>query len=173
MVSRYGIVAKLLHWLIAPLLPGMIAVGSYMTTLSDENPLYFRLLDLHQTTGLLIFTLFFIRIAWRVITPYPKLPEQLSEWERMTARIVHAALLLALAIIPVFGYLFATALGDGIPVYGLFEIPGLVELNKAQADRVINVHMILAYAAGALIALHVLAAIKHRLMDRRAVLKRM
>lgn len=76
-----------------------------------------------------------------------------------------------MAIIPVFGYLFATAQGGGIPMYGLFEIPALVELNKARAEWVINVHMILAYETGALITLHVLAALKHHFQGRSDVLK--
>ena len=171
--TQYGIVAKSLHWLIAPLMLGLIAIGSYMTTLSDENPLFFRLLDLHQTIGLSVFCLFFVKVAWRLVTPYPEQLATLARWESLLARIVHGMLMLAMVVIPIFGYLFATALGDEISIYDVFEIPSLMELNKAQSELVITIHVVLAYSIGVLIALHILAALKHHFVDKNEILRRM
>jgi len=171
--TRYGIVSKLLHWLIAPLILSLIAIGSYMTTLSDENPLYFRLLDLHQAIGLSVFCLFFVKVAWSLVTPNPGQLPTLAGWESLLARIVHGVLLFAMAAIPVFGYLFATGLGDEISIYDVFEIPSLTELNKAESEQVITIHVALAYGIGALIALHILAVVKHHVVDKNEILRRM
>lgn len=170
--SQYGVVTKLLHGFVAPLLPAMIIVGYYMTTLSDQNPLYFRLLDLHEAVGLLLFCLFFIKVAWRMISPNPGLATVSSRVERRLAYGVHFLLLAAMAVLPSLGYLFAVSQGDPISVYGLFEIPSLLELGKAEADSVINLHALLAYGVGALIVVHISAALKHHFIDKTDSLSR-
>jgi cytochrome b561 len=170
--GQYGVVSKLLHGVIALLMPVMISVGYYMTTLSDQDPLYFRLLDLHQTTGLFLFCLFLIKFTWRFISPNPALPVSLSSGERRLASGVHFVLVAALLVLPLLGYLFAVSQGDGVPVYGLFEVPSLVELDKAGADAVIDLHAILAYGVGALIVVHISAALKHHFIDKTDSLAR-
>jgi len=171
--SRYGVVSKWLHWANAVLMLPMIGVGYYMTTLSDEDPLYFRLLDLHQVVGILIFCLFVLKGAWRFASPNPDLSLVSQGAQLWLARVVHAALFLSMAVIPVLGYLFATAQGDGIPVFDLFEIPGFMELKKAEADFVIDLHAVLAYSVAVLIMLHIYAAWKHRFIDKSAAVNRM
>jgi len=163
--SQYGVVSKLLHWLNALLMPPMIIIGYYQTTLSDENPLYFRLLDLHQATGLFILCLFMIKLAWRTISPNPDLSTVSSGLALRLAYSVHILLFSAMAGLPVLGYLFATAQGDGIPFFGLFEIPGLIELDKTTAENVIALHAVLAYSIAVLIILHIAAALKHHYID--------
>ena len=171
--SQYGTVSKLVHWSTAALMLPTIIVGYYMTTLSDEDPLYFRLLDLHQVVGMLIFCLFVFKGVWRLASPGPDLSLVSRGIELRLARIVHAILFLSMAVIPIAGYLFATAQGDGVPVYDLFEIPALLALNKAQADMVIDLHAILAYTIAVLILVHISAAVKHRFVDRSAPAGRM
>lgn len=171
--SQYGTVSKLLHWSNAVLMLPTIAAGYYMTTLSDEDPLYFRLLDLHQVVGVLIFCLFVIKGIWRIADSNPDLSLVSQGVELWLARIVHLILFLSMAMIPVLGYLFATAQGDGVPVYDLFEIPALMDLNKAQADLVIDLHAVLAYTVAVLILLHIFAAMKHRFIDKSALASRM
>jgi cytochrome b561 len=112
-------------------------------------------------------------VAWRLVTPNPEQLPTLTRWESLLARMVHGVLLLAMAVIPVFGYLFATALGDEISIYDVFEIPSLMELNKAQSELVITIHVVLAYSIGVLIALHILATLKHHFVDKNEVLRRM
>lgn len=171
--SHYGAVSKFLHWSNAVLMMPTIIVGYYMTTLSDEDPLYFRLLDLHQVVGILIFCLFILKCAWRLITPNPDLSLVSRGVQLWLAHIVHVTLFLSMAVIPMLGYLFATAQGDGVPVYDLFEIPGLIELNKTKADMVIDLHALLAYSIAVLILLHIYAALKHRFNDSIPVNRRM
>lgn len=171
--SHYGAVSKLLHWSNALLMLPMIVVGYYMTTLSDEDPLYFRMLDLHQAVGILIFCLFVLKSVWRFISPNPDLSLVSRGLELWLARIVHVILFLSMAVIPLCGYLFATAQGDGVPIFGLFELPGLMELNKTGAEAVIDLHAVLAYTVVGLILLHIYAAWKHRFSDKTAAAGRM
>ena len=41
----YGLISKILHWLIALIMISLIAIAWYMVRLSDEDVLYWRLLD--------------------------------------------------------------------------------------------------------------------------------
>ncbi len=171
--SQYGIVNQSLHWLLFLAVSVQIPIGAYVTTLSNEDILYYRLLDIHQPLGLLIFCLIIFKIIWRCYSHNPALLASIPAWQRWSAHIVHSLLLLALGIAPVLGYLFATARGDGIPILNLGEIPALIELNKQQAERVIAWHQILAYGIAVLALFHILAVLKHQLIDRDTTLKRM
>jgi cytochrome b561 len=77
-----------------------------------------------------------------------------------------------MAVLPLLGYLFAVSQGDPISVYGLFEIPSLVELDKSGADAVIDAHAFLAYGVAVLVVVHISAALKHHFIDNTDSLTR-
>ncbi len=165
--------SKLLHWLIATLMLCLIPLGWYMTGLSNEDPMYYRALDLHQTLGLGMLVFFIAKVAWLVISPSPLLVGTHTKWEHRTAWAVHSLLYTAMFLLPITGYLFSTSQGDPVSIYDLFEIPGVTELSKESADLVITLHMYIAYSGATLIVIHILAAIKHHFIDKDETLIRM
>ena len=171
--TRYGVVAKLLHWAIAAAMIALIAIGWYMVGLSNESIWYYRALDFHQTLGLCVLSLFVVKVIWLFASPNPSFVSSLQPWQRYAATSVHALFVIAIGLIPVSGYLFATSLGDPIPVYNVFEIPGIVRLSKSVSDWVIDFHAYYAYTCAGLIILHSLAALKHHFVDKDNTLKRM
>ena len=170
---RFGPVAKLLHWLIAALMLSLIPTGWYMVGLSDEDIWYYRFLDLHQAMGLSVFALFVVKIIWMLISPNPKPLNSLPTWERRSARVVHTLLIALMAVIPTLGYLFAAGQGDPIDLYGIIEIPGVIELTKSEGELIIDLHAYFAYGCAVLIAIHILAALKHHFIDKNNALARM
>ena len=144
-----------------------------MATLSDEDPLYFRLLDLHQAVGLILLTLFFIRLGWGLVTTYPIQLASLSGWERRLATMVHKIMLLILVLNPLSGYLFVTAQGDEVNIYDVFEIPAVMTLTQTVADWVMVLHMGVAYVMTVIVGLHTAAAFKHEWIDKYPVVRRM
>jgi len=169
----YGSISKLLHWLTAVLVIALLIIGSYMVGLSDEDIWYYRSLDLHQITGIVVWLLMWLTLLWRLITPPPQTLLTVGTWINRLRWLVHNLLKLMILIQPVLGYLFATSWGDPIEVYELFEIPALTEFSKRTSELIIDAHAYLAYSIAALITLHVLATLKHHFIDRDAVLKRM
>ena len=170
---HYGVFSKSLHWLIALAMIILIAVGWIMVGLSNESIWYYRALDFHQALGLAVLILFVVKIIWLWVTPNPEFIPTIAPWRRYAAHIVHTLFIVAMVLIPVSGYLFATSLGDPIPVYNLFEIPGVITLSKQMSKWVIDFHAYYAYTCAGLIVLHSLAVLQHHFVDKDDTLRRM
>ncbi|MFY9721112.1 MAG: cytochrome b/b6 domain-containing protein, partial [Azonexus sp.] len=65
MTNRYTTTAKGLHWLMAILLFGMLALGFYMHDL-PLSPQKLQLYSWHKWAGVSAFLLVLVRLAWRV-----------------------------------------------------------------------------------------------------------
>ena len=79
--ERWGSVSIGLHWTIAALvLVAQVPAGITMVAVGPgalQNVLY----NVHKTTGLVIFVLAVIRLAWRSGQPVPALPADLPGWQ--------------------------------------------------------------------------------------------
>lgn len=170
--ESYGLVTRSLHAVIAVLVLGLIPVGWYMSGLSDEEPAYWRLLELHETLGLGVLMLAVARMIWLAVSPAPALSPALAAWERNAARLAHTFFRVALAVIPVIGFLCVASDGESVKLYELVEIPPVGQFDKGVRDVLFDLHAYLAYGCAALIAVHVLAALKHHFLDRSASLRR-
>ncbi|MES9934700.1 MAG: cytochrome b/b6 domain-containing protein, partial [Candidatus Sedimenticola sp. PURPLELP] len=45
---QYGLIARLLHWVLALMLAGLFGLGWYMTGLTYYDPWYHKSIDLHK-----------------------------------------------------------------------------------------------------------------------------
>lgn len=75
--------------------------------------------------------------------------------------------------IPILGWLMSSAKGYTVNYFGLFELPDLVLKDKATGRLLKQIHEVLANLLISLVALHVLAALKHHFWDKDGLLKRM
>lgn len=171
--SRYGLVAVVLHWLVALTVIGLACLGLWMTDLSYYSPYYRSAPFWHKSIGITLALVLVIRLFWRWSNPQPRPLPNHARWERWLARVVHGLLYGLLLLIVTSGYLISTAKGQGISVFGWFEIPALVSGLPEQADRAGLVHYWLAISVLALAALHALGALKHHVLDRDDTLRRM
>ncbi|MBK1699653.1 cytochrome b [Thiococcus pfennigii] len=171
--EHYGLVAVLLHWLIAVVVVGLFALGLWMVELTYYDAWYTRAPDLHRGIGVLLSLILVARLGWRLgnVTPRPE-PGQ-SPLEQRIAHLMHTLLYLLLFLVIASGYLISTADGRAIDVFGLFSVPATVTGLPNQADVAGDVHLILAIALVSLAGVHALAALKHHFIDRDATLLRM
>src|SRR6266700_573094 len=88
----YGIVAKLLHWLIFVLLAVQYAIGSIMPHIGRKT-LNEGWVNWHFSVGAAILFFIVIRLVWRLLRPVPQ-PASLSPIERFITGLVHWALYL-------------------------------------------------------------------------------
>ncbi|MDM3872555.1 cytochrome b [Porticoccus sp. W117] len=167
----YGLVAKLMHWLMALAVIGLFALGLYMVELDYYDRLYRTLPHIHKSIGILLFAVLIGRLLWRRFNPQPK--PQGSPAERRIAHWVHMALYLLMVAIMVSGYLISTADGRAIEVFNWFEVPATLADIDGQEDIAGDIHEWLAWTLIALVALHALAALKHHFIDKDNTLKRM
>ncbi len=173
---EYGSASKLIHWLMAALIIGLIVVGLYMETIPEEDPARRVVYGYHKAAGALAMLLFFVRIAWLRVSPGPELPTAFNDKERLLVGGIKKALYLMLLLVPLSGYVMSSAGGYPISFFGLFDVPLLIEKNKAIGGFAHDLHGPLAFTLLALVVLHIAGAIKHRLADKggdKDILKRM
>jgi cytochrome b561 len=127
-------------------------------------------ITLHKNIATTIIFLVVIRIFWRYTHPAPQLPNTMSPMMKTLAHIGHFLLYLMLLALPITGCLFSWSAGHPAPVLYLFEIPRLVQDNPDLLAIVKPLHIYISWFAGLLIAGHILAAIKHHLIDKDNVL---
>ena len=170
--SSYGSIAKLLHWLVAFSVIGMIIIGFSLHRI--PRPQRYTIIQLHKSIGFTLLIIMAIRLIWRFISPPPPLPSSIPGWQRISAKISHALLYLTTFVMTISGWLMSSFFGYPINWFFLFKIP----LPVTARDRALgiifsDIHHITAWAFSILIVIHTLAALKHHLIDKDNVLKRM
>jgi cytochrome b561 len=174
--DRYGLVSRLLHWLMALLILTMIGVGAYMADLDKEDPLRAQLFTLHKEVGVTILALAVLRILWILVSRPPVLPAVLQRWEVIFAKATTGLLYFLMLATPIAGFLMTNASGKPVSYFGLFDLPLLIGKNHDLHEILEDVHGFLAFTILTLVCLHAAGAIKHRLIDKHPdadVLKRM
>ena len=170
--GRYTAPAVILHWLVAAFVLVTLPLGIYMADL-PVSPAKLKYYSWHKWIGVTIFLLVVLRAAWRIGHPPPApLPGQ-PRWQVQTAHYTHLALYALLFLTPLAGWLLTSAAGYPIVYLGLVQIPDLVPKDKQLKEIFEVVHAGLALSMGALVLLHIGAALKHALIDRDGTLSRM
>ncbi len=170
---RWGGVTKTLHWTIALAVIALLCVGTWMVDLpisADKVRIY----GLHKSAGITVLALMLVRIAWRRWeAARPELPFGMPGWERAAAWSSHLLLYLALLVMPLSGWLFNSAANFPLQWFGWFTIPGLTGPDPEVKAWARAVHHWTGYFLIGLVSLHVMAALKHHLLDRDETLRRM
>ena len=169
----YGLLAIVLHWLVAFVVIGMFSLGVWMTGLTYYDEWYKRGPDIHRSIGVLLFLVMLVRVIWRVLNVKPKDDVQMSSLQRRVAHSVHLLLYGLIFAMIISGYLISTADGRSIDVFGLFSVPATITGVANMEDVAGKVHWYLALLLLSLVALHTIAALKHHFIDRDQTLKRM
>ncbi len=171
--QSYGVVAILLHWSVAAVVPALFLLGLWMTGLDYYSPWYRQGPDIHRSIGVLLFILLSMRLVWRWWNPPPEPLSNHSVVEHFVARQVHRLLYLLLFCVMLSGYLISTADGRPISVFGWFDLPALISDIEQQEDIAGKVHFTLAVTTITLVSLHIAGALKHHFVDRDRTLLRM
>lgn len=175
-VVRYTLVARLLHAVLGLALVGMFAVGLDMADL-PFSPERLKLYNWHKWAGATVLTLSFLRLIWRLMRRPPELPAAIEKampaWQRFAHHTTHLGLYVLFFAVPLVGWAYSSAAGFSIVPFGLFQLPDFVPVSESLADFLKPVHKFAAYGLAALVVLHVAGALKHRFIDRDALLTRM
>lgn len=174
--ARYSTTAIALHWLLGLTLVALFVLGLYMTSL-PFSPQRLKLYNWHKWAGVVVLTLSFVRLAWRLTHRPPSLPAAVAAamppWQHWAHHGTHHALYLLFFAVPLLGWAYSSAAGFPIVVFGLLPLPDFVAPDKALAEALKPWHGYAAYAMAALVALHVAAALKHQFIDGDGLLARM
>ncbi len=169
--QAYGSVAQFLHWVMAIAIIGTFALALWMRSLNYFDPWYQIGWDIHQGVGMVLFVLLIGRLIWQYTNVRPD-DSDLKPFERRIAHWVHHSFYVLLFAIMVSGYLFSTADGRGIDLFGWFSVPSVYQ-EKRLADLSGDIHYYLSIFTIGLAGLHALAALKHHFIDKNSTLRRM
>lgn len=168
----YTSTAKALHWLMAILFFGLLALGFYMSDLplSPEKLQYY---SWHKWAGVTAFLLVWLRLFWRVTHQPPALPVNIPKLMQLAAHGGHFLLYGLMIIIPLSGWLMSSAKGIQTVWFGVLPIPDLLSKDKEVGNLLKSVHESLNFLFVAVIAGHIGAALKHHFIDKDDILTRM
>ena len=156
----------------------------------------------HKAWGFVAFCLVVLRLVWRFLSPTPDLPTDMSSLERRLAHWGHIALYVLIIVMPISGWLASTAselqesigatntvsletlLGISLatPIIDalgwdngvFFEMPDPFVPGDAALEAVFStIHGAAGWLLILLILAHVAAAMKHAVVARDGVLRRM
>lgn len=168
--QRYNHGARMLHWLIALLVIANLLIGIFHGALEDV----IRLIPVHKSIGMTVLVLSVIRVLWRFTWTHPAYPSTVTRSEAVTARMVQTLFYGLIIIMPLTGWIMASAGKYPLNWFGLVDLP---KFGITQTDTVYLVgreaHGILGWLFAALVVLHVAAALRHHFILKDGVLQRM
>ncbi len=191
--THYTKTAVILHWLIGLGIIFMLVLGWYMCDLPKEaaKTASFDLFDLgiynlqlaeavsprtfyfnlHKSIGVTILALIVLRILWRITHQPPPLLQSYKSWEKKLAHATHHTLYLLMIAMPASGLIMTAYSKYGVTWFGIKLITGLDD--NAKREIFVEIHEFLALVFAVVIVLHVLGALKHKVIDKDGTLSRM
>ena len=168
---HYGLI--ILHWIIGMAILTQLALGYWMTELPKTPPgLRAGWFNVHKSVGITIGLFILLRIIWRLTHRPPALPEFMKPKEKILAKVGHFALYISMICVPLSGFLGSSFSKYPIKYFGI-ELPKFLMANDGLKEIMKQIHEVSVIILLILIAIHVLAVLKHLLIDKKNILARM
>ena len=164
--------AIVLHWLVAVLLFGQFGFGWLLDEIPRNTLARGFWINQHKSVGLAIGVLILLRICWRVRhAPPPALP--MPAWQRRAAGASHLAMYVCMLLMPLSGYLASNFSKHGIKLFNAVRLAPWGSDDKLLYAVFNQTHKVTAVVLAGLICIHLLAVVKHALIERDGLLARM
>ena len=167
-LTEYGLISKLLHWISAILLFIQIPLGFYLVDL-DFGPERLSIEDIHVRVGLSIFYLVILRLLYKIFNPTPELEPSVFKGQKFLAKLNHIMLYVTILSITISGIFKKLFNGETlIIIFKKVRIQDNFELGELFYD----IHVYSNYLLIALIAIHLMAVVIHKLFFNDNLLKK-
>lgn len=166
--GRHRLPARLLHWLVALVLPIQFLLGWLSEGVPGQQAGFF-LLRLHYQLGMLLVLLMVLRLAWRLARGTPGVQAGASAWRRRLVVCVHGALYALMFLLPISGYVIWVWMQAPMDVFGWFDVPRLfVAPANDESGRALAwyVHVWGGWLLIGLAGMHIGAALCHQSVRR-------
>ena len=167
-ITKYSLISKLLHWASAIILFVQIPLGFYLVDL-DFGPERLNIENIHVIIGLSMFYLVILRLINKIINPPPKLEPSIFKGQKLLAKLNHLLLYVTILSITISGIFKKLFNGETLVIF--FREIQIVE-NFEVADFFYDIHIFSNYLLIALIIIHILAVIVHKLFFGDNLLKK-
>jgi len=161
--SGYGWLSITLHWLTAFLVLTMWTLGTMSQTDVEDAAAWYA--HLHMSIGVSAYLLLWGRILWRCAVGHPAPHPGQNAVLFPVAKAFHYLFLIAIGVMLVSGPLMVWSGGDAIEVFE-FAIPSPFAPSSNLHDLLRHVHGVTASIIILGVLLHILAALKHIVINR-------
>ena len=170
---RFGRFSVLLHWLMALLIIAAFVLGTIMVDIQGLTPAKLKYFAWHKWLGVTVLALVAIRLLWRLSHPAPPYAEPMPRWQHLASQVVHGLMYLLMFAVPLSGYFYSLAAGVPVVYLTVLPLPVLMGADPVLKPVLKELHETLDWILLGVVMLHVLAVLKHRLIDKDSVLSRM
>jgi cytochrome b561 len=165
--TSFSLPARILHWVMAPLLVAMLLIGTGMVaSLSGWHPV---LVHLHKQLGLVLLVLATLRLLLRLTGPVPALPASMPPFQRIAAKASHLVIYGCMLAMPLIGWAMLSAAGEPLPGFGNMHLPAIVPPGATAYALLRNLHGMLGALFFITILVHIAAGLLHALILRDGV----
>ncbi len=176
---RYTGVQRLLHWLIALIVIGLLTSGMLVWFLGFDDVTKLLgeeyrdiLYEYHKTFGLIVLGLMAFRLFVRLERGKPPYEHEVNIFELLLSAVVQYLFYVLLFAMPILGWLATDALDYPVEFFS-WNLPQFIAKDKAMGEALFEAHAWVGWALVILLFLHAAGAIKHWLFDRDGVMGRM
>ena len=165
--GKYGLLAKLFHWITFIILILQIPFGFYLVGLEFSD----RRIDLeniHILIGIIVFYITLFRLIWKFFNSSPSDGNSFFKGQIILAKVNHFLLYLSIFTITISGVLKKLYMGEKLNF--LFFSYGFEKDNFQLADLYYEVHIYANYLLIVLVVLHILAVIVHHFIFKDKIL---
>lgn len=171
----YSPLQRTLHWITALAVIAMIPIGLYMVrrgAATNFDSLTNTLYSWHKLIGFCILWLVVVRIIVRLMRGAPPPEPTLNPLQRFAAEATHFGIYVLLLVVPILGWLGVSYFGARGAALGI-TLPAIVSENQGLAKTILAYHGWAALALGALVLMHIGAALMHKVVLKDGVFARM
>jgi cytochrome b561 len=167
-LTEYGLISKFLHWASAALFFIQIPIGFYLVDL-DFGPERLSVENIHVIISLSIFYLVILRLIYKIFNPTPKLEPSIFKGQKFLAKLNHVLLYVTILSITISGIFKKLFNGEALTIiFKKIKIQDNFELGELFYD----IHIFSNYLLIALIIIHLMAVIIHKLFFNDNLLKK-
>jgi len=176
MTQRYSFSLRLMHWLTAALIIGLLILGFWMTSRSEANlwdELTNTLYAWHKLIGFLVLLITGLRLLAKSTSKRPPYPNDFSPIQILLAKSVQSILYLLLFLAPLFGWAGVTAYPALITV-GDYYLPGMpgIPKDEALAKQLFEIHGYLVFVLIGITLGHITVGLSHLWLKKDEVFGR-
>lgn len=170
--SSYGAVAKSFHWILFFMLAFSVVAGNFLASM-PKGPEKLQAAGMHKSFGVIILLLVLVRLAWKLMNPTPKTSNGATPMEEMLAHGMHWLLYALMFAQPLSGILMTQSAGYPVSVFGLFELPILIDKAPSSAEFLRDAHGMIWILLAISVFGHIGAAMFHHFIRKDGVLRSM
>ncbi len=171
---RYGLSARIYHWISAVIVLGMLPVGEYLGHFNPpDGPVTDTLYMLHESFGVLLWLVVLARFVTRQVNGTPPMPDSAGFVVDIVSKLNHLGMYLLLLVQPVTGFLANSAGGYDVTWFNLIKLPALIAKDDKLSDSLVMLHKYGGLALIVLVCTHLFGAMYHGFIRRDGVVGRM